>query len=148
MSTFGERLREARESKKFSQHGLARATGITQGTISQWKKGLYILRDRAKAQALADVLGVTPEWLLYGKGIAAPKTEPKPAAPMPPAQFAKPKDPDTLVYKAEDGYRLDAINLCIRHIREMKIDQKDKLQIHKALTYYRDSIERTILFGE
>lgn len=53
-----------------------------------------------------------------------------------------------LVYKAEDGRKLDDINLIIRHIRDMHISTDEKRRLHNRLSTWRTEIEAVVLFGE
>lgn len=65
MSTFGERLKEARKEMNLSQGSLAKLVGVKQPTISELesdgKGSIY-------TPMLAKILGVNPVWLAEGKG--------------------------------------------------------------------------------
>lgn len=65
-STFGQRLRQARQSKKMTQDQLAKAVGYKarQG-ICNHEKDLHD-PSRATIEALAKVLDVNPCWLAFG----------------------------------------------------------------------------------
>ncbi|NYT65726.1 helix-turn-helix transcriptional regulator [Alcaligenaceae bacterium] len=66
MNTFSERLRYAREQRKFSQAALAHATGLSQGAISSYETG-----NRHSTKGifkLAQVLNVNVTWLSLGTG--------------------------------------------------------------------------------
>lgn len=64
---FGRRVRELREELRWSQGRLGKAAGFSQSNIGWVEQGKG--KDPKKqALALADALGSTPEWLLYGTG--------------------------------------------------------------------------------
>lgn len=68
MSTFGERIRQARESKKMLQSDLAAAVGVkSSAVISNWEKDIN-KPDAEKIIKLCHVLGISAAWLLdyYG----------------------------------------------------------------------------------
>lgn len=65
MSTFGERLREARGDKGLSQAALARLVGVKQPTIAELESQG---KGSSKTPLLAKALGVNPIWLSEGKG--------------------------------------------------------------------------------
>lgn len=72
MRTLAERLTWAREQKKLTQEGLAKLSGVSQGTIGNLESGF-----RQSARKIVDIalaLDVDPIWLANGSG------EPKPAA--------------------------------------------------------------------
>lgn len=62
---FGERLHQARKAAKFTQQKLARAVGMSQGTL-----GALELTGQGSSYtpAIARELGVSVEWLAYGNG--------------------------------------------------------------------------------
>lgn len=66
VESIAERLRQARESKGLSQGDVARAAGVTQGTIGNIESG--VRRNPRELLAIADAVGVTAEWLKDGKG--------------------------------------------------------------------------------
>lgn len=59
----GERLRELREHRGWSQEQLASLVGVSQGTISHWEKSEGRLRT-ANLVALARLLGCSIDYLL------------------------------------------------------------------------------------
>lgn len=66
MSTsFAERVRKRRTELGLSQSALAKRTKVSQGTIAQIELGLS--QGTGRIVDLAFALGVSPEWLLYGK---------------------------------------------------------------------------------
>ena len=65
MKTFQERLKEARTKKGLSQGQLAKACGVSQGTIANLESG-YRKQPRSIIE-IARALGVDAEWLATGK---------------------------------------------------------------------------------
>lgn len=65
MSTFGERLKKAREQAGINQIELAERMGITQASISQYEKGLRIPTPK-NIEKFTVVLGVSKEDLAGG----------------------------------------------------------------------------------
>lgn len=65
MGNIRERIGVAREAKHLSQSDLAQAMGVTAQAVSQWEKqvGGTIPRP-SKLKQLAEVLGVSQQWLL------------------------------------------------------------------------------------
>ncbi len=69
--TFGDRLRSSRQrlrpgGRKFTQSDLAKAVGVERNTVSRWENGGMLPKDPAVIGSLADVLGVTADWLIGG----------------------------------------------------------------------------------
>lgn len=65
MSTFGERLREARKEKGLSQGALAKIVGVKQPTIAELESEG---KGSSKSYLFAKALGVNALWLTEGKG--------------------------------------------------------------------------------
>lgn len=61
----GRRIAAARRNSGLSQAALATKLGLSAGAITQWETGRAV-PEPDKFQALADVLGVEPGWLLTG----------------------------------------------------------------------------------
>lgn len=77
METIAERLKRAREVKEWSQEQLAKAAGVSQGTIGNVESGLR--KNPRELLAIAHSLGVTPEWLQWGtESTAVNNVEPGP----------------------------------------------------------------------
>ena len=76
MPTIGERLREARRRKVWTQEDLARESGVPVVTISRIENDRQEHQPRPSTiRRLAGALGVEPAWLLLGDdgdGKAAP----------------------------------------------------------------------------
>ncbi|MDQ0324864.1 transcriptional regulator with XRE-family HTH domain [Rhodopseudomonas julia] len=73
--TLGGRIVRAREAIGLSTAQLARRLGVKTSTLSQWEN------DRAEPRAnrlnmLAGILGVSPMWLLIGRGVAPADEDP------------------------------------------------------------------------
>ncbi|MBZ8133504.1 helix-turn-helix domain-containing protein [Afifella sp. IM 167] len=73
--TLGGRIVRARDALGLSTAQLARRLGVKTATLAQWEN------DRAEPRSnrlrnLAGILGVSPIWLLVGRGEAPPEEEP------------------------------------------------------------------------
>lgn len=66
MTTFGQRLKEARTEAGITQPQLAKLVGIAQPTISNIESGRN--QGSGEVTALARALGVFPDWLAEGRG--------------------------------------------------------------------------------
>lgn len=66
MSTYGERLKEARSEAKLTQKALAAKAGLSQVTISDGERGRN--SGSVATAAVAAALGIEPLWLSEGKG--------------------------------------------------------------------------------
>ena len=64
--TLGERLKFAREKKKYTQMEVAKRLGITNGTISGYERN-YRDPDTETLNKLANLYDVSPNWLLGNK---------------------------------------------------------------------------------
>jgi transcriptional regulator with XRE-family HTH domain len=71
MGTWNQRVKEAREAAKLSQAEFARRVGVRQPTVFEWEGGETKTLKGPNLLKVASVLGVTPEWLLTGKGSRA-----------------------------------------------------------------------------
>ena len=70
MTTFGGRLKECIDQRNSSQAELARQSGITPASVSDWVND-KVQTDKVKAEPLlkaASFLRVRPLWLLLGRG--------------------------------------------------------------------------------
>jgi transcriptional regulator with XRE-family HTH domain len=63
MATFQERLLEAMKKRDVSAAELARLTGLTEGAISQYKKGNYKAKQDT-LEKLSNALNVSIPWLM------------------------------------------------------------------------------------
>jgi transcriptional regulator with XRE-family HTH domain len=76
--SIGDRLRYARKLRGLNQAGLAERVGVSQPSVANWESGVHDPR-RVMLAKIADVLGVSPEWLASGDRSAA-ETDKQPAA--------------------------------------------------------------------
>lgn len=75
--SFAERLKAAREAKKMSQAGLAKASGLQPSHVSHFETGRRA-PSAENLRGLADALGVTTDYLLgrqTRQGIAGPRLD-------------------------------------------------------------------------
>lgn len=72
MSSFAERLEEARKEKGFTQKAISDQIGITDAYMSQMSTGKRMPSDRT-AKDLAEALGVNVQWLVEGTGPKKPE---------------------------------------------------------------------------
>lgn len=87
------RIREARENLAWSQEDLARRMHVSQPTVSHWEAGRKSPRTQIMIR-LAQVLGVSMEWLSTGRG------------PVRPAQAGEPSGAVYLPEREDDENRL------------------------------------------
>jgi transcriptional regulator with XRE-family HTH domain len=64
----GQRLRQATADRGLKQADIVRALGAPQGTISRYFSGTRGVSDHNRLDAIAAVLGVSYEWLAFGRG--------------------------------------------------------------------------------
>lgn len=76
--SIGDRLRHARKLKGLNQADLAERVGVSQPAVANWESGVHDPR-RVMLAKIADVLGVSREWLAGGDRSAA-ETDKQPAA--------------------------------------------------------------------
>lgn len=63
MATFADRLKEALEIRDISAAELSRRLNINEGTVSQYKKGLYVPKQR-RLYDISNILNVSIAWLM------------------------------------------------------------------------------------
>lgn len=85
-TALGERMRWAIEHSDHSQASLARAIGVTAGSVSQWCIGDIDFLRPENLFAAARALRVEPEWLGTGNG---PRTRTERLAPDVNAEIAR-----------------------------------------------------------
>lgn len=66
---FGKRVKAARKHRKLAQHQLARAVGVSQGTVSEMETEFHSSSYTAQ---IAEVCGVSAHWLATGEGEMLP----------------------------------------------------------------------------
>lgn len=70
-SSFRDRITEVMEKKNVTQSELAKKTGITQSSISDWIRGKYLPK-QDKVDLLARALDVTPSYLMGWSALDTP----------------------------------------------------------------------------
>lgn len=66
--TIHKRIKERREALRLSMQELATASGVSAWqTVQQWEKEDGTAPKRQRLKAVADALGVSPEWLMTGR---------------------------------------------------------------------------------
>lgn len=93
MKNIGSRIREARKSNKITQDAIAKALRISRVSVTQWENGITTPATERLSE-LADLLGVTSDWLLNGGELPdiGTATQTKPNASFPPRYQAFPQD--------------------------------------------------------
>lgn len=137
--TIGKRISELRKQKKLSQETLAEELNVSRQAVSKWENDLTI-PDMENLLALAQLLGVQPEYLIYG-------TEPQQKTEQRPEPSQKPKKDWTkrilcfllvcaIVFGAYYCYRWheDAV-----HVMEM--EQMCTFYAGECLDYFLDYME-------
>ncbi|WPP87502.1 LexA family protein [Acinetobacter pittii] len=66
METLGTRLKHLRKSKKLTQQQIADAIGVSKTSVIYWEKDENLPKHDS-LMALAQILGITSNYLLYGK---------------------------------------------------------------------------------
>ncbi len=69
--SIGSRIKEAREKARISQAQLARQLNITRSACSQWESEIGTAPRRERLEQIADILGVSYEWLATGKLVSS-----------------------------------------------------------------------------
>ena len=69
----GERIREARRARGWTQDDLARTVGVSRSAVAQWETG-RAGQLRGNIARIARVLEADVEFLLYGTRLGAPLT--------------------------------------------------------------------------
>lgn len=70
MTPLAKRLSEVREQRGLSRRGLSLQAGLTDSVVGQIERGAISDPSSATLAKLADVLGVTTDWLLKGNEAA------------------------------------------------------------------------------
>jgi transcriptional regulator with XRE-family HTH domain len=65
---FGKRLKQARESKQITVRSLGKKARISPAALYNIENGTAVMVRLENALVLADELGVSREWLCWGKG--------------------------------------------------------------------------------
>jgi transcriptional regulator with XRE-family HTH domain len=84
----GRRIVDARERLGANRHAFAASIGKSWGHLQRWEEGETLL-DTASLALVAEALGVTSDWLLWGDATPGEQSTPKADRPQYPAAFAK-----------------------------------------------------------
>lgn len=92
--TVQERIFTLLKEKSIQQKDFAKVIGVHEGTLSKWKKGKNISFVK-QLDIIAEALGTTEEWLLYGgEGSPPPRRKKEPPPEIRGGLSAEPLDPD------------------------------------------------------
>jgi transcriptional regulator with XRE-family HTH domain len=115
MTLFADHLRQARQRKRMpsgqrmTQGDLAQLVGVERNTVSRWENSGVRPKDLAVVAKLADVLGVSMEWLVGANDEVVDHGSPRRVAESPAASYAARPESDPLlplpIYQAMHGYR-------------------------------------------
>ena len=74
--SIGQRIKQARlaHKPKMTQQQLADAVDVSRPAVTQWETGENKMLDGDNLVRVAQALGVTTEWLLYGTGSSSGET--------------------------------------------------------------------------
>lgn len=86
MGTLGERIKALREKKEMSQIELGKLASVGNTTVSQWESNKRT-PDTATITKLADIFGVTSDYLLGRTNDPSPRELPDTVAPYLPEGF-------------------------------------------------------------
>jgi transcriptional regulator with XRE-family HTH domain len=81
--TVGERLLEAAERKGWSADQFAKLVGVSYETVRKWRTGATA-PNRNRAIKVAEVLGTSVNWVMYGEGQQMTTTSSDDRAALPP----------------------------------------------------------------
>jgi len=115
-----DRIREAREQAGISQTELARLLNVTRSACSQWESAHGTAPRRERLEQLAQLLGVSFEWLATGRGGSGPmplEANPDSSRELPPDQ----QELLNLYRRLPARFRLAVLNL----IRDMQADRSN-----------------------
>ena len=113
-----DRIREAREQAGVSQTELARLLNVTRSACSQWESAHGTAPRRERLEQLAQLLGVSFEWLATGRGGNGgepPELHPDADRELPPDQ----QELLALYRRLPARFRLAVLNL----VRDMQADR-------------------------
>lgn len=113
-----DRIREARDQAGISQTELARLLGVTRSACSQWESSHGTAPRRERLEQLAQLLGVSFEWLATGRGgsgTAAVEVPSETGNELPPDQ----QEMLALYRRLPARFRLAVLNL----IRDLQPDR-------------------------
>lgn len=150
MSTFGERLIEARGN--LSTSNAAKKVGVKYRTYYNWEHDIAKPLKDSTIRNIADAFGVTYNWLVAGVG---EKDKAKHAellriqqTPHPVAQGQSvPSDAPKKKFFAKDARQLEDIELVIKHLKDMNLSDDEKKAVFLTLSEIRTDLEVKVLFG-
>lgn len=64
--SFGDRVKQRRKARGWSQERLARELNVSKNTVTRWEGGHTDAPSGGNLDALAQALGTTSDWLLHG----------------------------------------------------------------------------------
>lgn len=67
METIGERIKRLRKEKKMTQSQLGEFLGVEKSAVAKWENGRTKNLKRATIQAMAQLFGVRPSYILEGE---------------------------------------------------------------------------------
>ena len=149
MATFGERLKEIRESHGYSQTELATLIECSPQLISYYETNRGVPRKDDIADSLCVALDTTKEWLYFGKGkkVASEEGTAQTAIDADEAKMVR-IESERRVYTVNDVRNLDNVNLMIKHLQILPLDKDTIRSLHKTLSEFRTDLESKVLFGE
>ena len=143
MSTFGERLKEAREEKGISSWALAKVLGVGGSTTYNWENDISLPRNIETRRKIADALNVTETWLSTGTGEKSAEKREEQVMQV----KAEQKFKTTTVYNRKDKRQLEDIELVIHHLRDMDISVDEMRAVHLTLSEIRTDLEGKVYFN-
>lgn len=110
--TIGDRLKEARKSRGFSQDSLAQNIGTSRGVITNIELNKIEEPQPLIVNAICNTLSINKEWLLYGTGEMAISTDVSKSAKILSEIFSTAQE----LSEEEQLYVLDMINTYKKHL--------------------------------
>ena len=93
--TFGEKLQSLRQRSGMSQDALAERLDVSRQAVSRWERD-ETMPETDKVVALADIFGVTTDYLLRPAAEEPPPAEKQPSPEAPPRSGPAPAERDTI----------------------------------------------------
>lgn len=146
MTTFKERLEEARTNAGLSIPQLAEKAGVSYQSLWYWETKGKLPRDKETLAKIARALGLSEVWLSSGVGEKMEADRIKKHEEF--VKARKEKEDEVIIYRAADKRRLQDIELLISHLRSLDVSLDEKRAIHLTLSEIRADLENKVLFGE
>lgn len=89
--TWHKRLTTAREAKGIRKSAFAKMVGVSPPTVTDWENGDTKMIEGANLVKVCDILEITPEKLIYGRGPDAEKNSTPPAPVVAALKDIRPK---------------------------------------------------------